>query len=248
MQTVERTLSLLEQLSKTKDGIGINELSNRLDLPLSTTHRILTALKEKGYVSQDPLTKRYSLGVEVLSLAVKLINEMDVVKIAKPVLGDLSTKYGQLVYISVLKNDKVVCVDMVNNARNMKYFVQIGSTMPVYCAASSKAIIAYQNKDLINQIVDNEKFYKFTEKTLDKKEDVLVELSKVVENGYAFCDEEMEDGVQAIAAPIRDREGNVVASVTLMLMGKFQYQCEQLVLDMKAASLDISKLLGYIEY
>ncbi len=247
MQSVERTISLMEQLSKFKDGIGINELSNRLDLPLSTTHRILTALKEKGYVNQDSYSKRYSLGIEVLTLAVRFINELDIVKIAKPILNNLSTKYGQLVYISVIENDKVVCVDMVNNARNMKYFVQIGTTMPAYCAASAKAIVAFQNKDIINGIIEKEKFYKFTKNTFSTKEEVVGELEKVVEIGYAFCDEEMEEGVQAIATPIRDREGKVVASITIMLLGKYQYQSDELVLDMKKASQFISKSLGYIE-
>lgn len=247
MQTVERTLSLLEYLSEFKDGVGVNEISNHLDLPLSTTHRLLTALKNNGYVSQDYLTRRYSLGIGVLTLAVKLLNEMDIVQIAKPMLSELSTKYGQLVYISVLKNNKVICVDMVNNAKNMRYFVQIGTSMPTYCAASAKAVVAYQDEDLINRIIDNEKFHPFTKRTLISKDMVIEELKKVENQGYAICDEEMEEGVQAIATPIRDREGKVVASVTLMLMGKYHYNLEQLVFDMKETSLSISRYLGYIQ-
>ncbi len=247
MQTIDRTFKLLEYLSQAKNDIGINEISNHLDLPLSTTHRMLTALKDRGYVSQDQDTKRYGLGIEVLTLAVKLLNELDIVRIAKPMLSLLSTKYGQLVYLSVLKNNKVVCVDMVNNARNMKYFVQIGTTMPTYCAASAKAIVAYQDLEVMDRVLDRESYHKFTKNTLTSKDMVIQELKKVREKGYAFCDEEMEEGVNAIATPIRDRDGNVIASITMMLMGKYNYDYEQLEYDLKEASLSVSRHLGFIE-
>lgn len=247
MQTIDRISQLLEFLSNHKDGIGINEISEKLDLPLSTTHRMLNGLKKNGYISQDIISKRYKLGVGILSLAIHLLNDMDIIKVGKPIIEDLSTKYGQLIFLSVLENDKVTCVDMVNNAERMRFYVQIGSPMPVHCSASGKSIVAYLDEDQINKFLENESRTIYTSYTKLETYEIKKELSMVKELGYAVCDEEMEVGVMAISTPIRGKYGDVYASITIMLIKQLQYDASQIIQDLKDSADKISKFLGYIE-
>lgn len=247
MQTVDRITTLLEFLSKHKDGVGINEISISLDLPLSSTHRLLNALKKDGYVYQESITKRYKLGIRILSLAINLINNMDIIKISKPIIEKLSTKYGQLVYLSVLEHNKVVCVDMVNNAKRTKFYVQIGASMPIHCAASGKVIGAYLEEEEVDKILNNTNKKQLTTYTKTDNDEIKKELSKVELQGYATCDEEMELGVKALASPVYGRDGSVCASITIMLMKQLEYEEEKIVEDMKNAANKISEFLGYVE-
>lgn len=246
MKSINRIIKLLEFLSKNKESMGIKEISTSLDFPLSTTHRMLNDLKKKGYIYQDDVTKKYRIGLKILSLAVNLLNNIDIVKIAKPIIEDLSTKYKQLVYLSVLENNKVVCVDMVNNAERTKFYVQIGSSMPIHCAASAKAIVAYLEESEIDNILNSFNKIKFTPDTkLDNKE-IKKEFSDIRKTGFAVCDQEMELGVKAFATPIFDRNTNIYASITIMTLKQSQENEKKFIKDLKKASNKISKLLGHI--
>lgn len=247
MQTIHRITKLFEFLSRYKDGLGINEISQSLDFPLSTTHRMLNSLRKDGYVTQDELTKRYKLGVKILSLAINQLNNMDIIKISKPIIEELSTKYGLLVYLSVLENNRIVCIDMVNNAKRTKFYVQIGSPMPLYCAASGKAIGAYLDESGLDDILKQSNIIKFTPYTIVDKDKIKDELNKVKNQGYAICDEEMELGVNAISVPIFGRNDRIHSSITIMLIKHHQHEEDKIIRDLKHAANEISGFLGYVE-
>mgnify|MGYP000856610231 CR=1 FL=1 len=247
MQTIDRVVQLLELLSKYNDGIGINQISETVDLPLSTTHRMLNGLKKDGYVTQDNVSKRYKLGVGILSLAVNMLNNMDIIKITMPFIEDLSTKYGQLMFLSVFENNKIICVDMVNNSSGMKYYVQVGSTMPAYCSASGKIIVAYQDDLQIDKILKSESRTKYTNNTKLDTNEIKRELKMARKLGYAVCNEEMEIGAIALSTPIFNRHGNVFASITIMLVKHLENEEYRIIEDLKEASDKISRCLGYIK-
>lgn len=247
MQTIDRVVTLLELLSKNKAGLGIYLISEEVKLPLGTVHRMLNALKEKGYVSQDQETKKYKLGNEVLTLAFNLLNDLEITKIAKPIMEELSTKHSQLFYLSILENNKTTCVDMVNNSDKMGFYVKIGSVMPAYCASSAKAIVAFLDEVKIDEIIDNAEKKKYTIYTKTYINEIKKDLYRVKENGYAVCDEEMELNVKAISSPIRDRYNKTIASITIVYLKNSQFDEEQLIKDLKSASSKISKLLGASE-
>lgn len=245
MQSIDRIVSILNILKYKSEGIGINEISEISDLPLSTSHRILSSLKKHGYVSQDPITKRYKLGIEILALAVNLLNDTNIINHSRGPIENLSSKYKELVFLSVLENGKVFCMDMINSAEGMKYFVQIGAEMPSYCSASAKAIIAFQDRDIIEMILGGQEFRRFTDKTICKVDKILEDMDVTKKKGYAVCDEEMEYGVRALATPIYDRSGSILASITIMLKSHLIYNEEEIIKDLKSTSRKISKSLGY---
>lgn len=245
MQAVDRVIKLLELLSEYSDGLGINDISERVDLPLSTSHRILKALKKKGYVVQDNITKRYRLGMEILTLAINLLNNIDITKIANPVIEELSTKQGQLIFLSVIEDDNIICVDMANNSRQAKLYVQIGYSMPPYCSAAAKAIVAFLDEEEIDNILDKRDRIKYTQHTKLDTAEIRKELSTIRHLGYAICDEEMYVGVKAFSVPIYRRDGRACASITTMLIDQTEYDEEYIIQDLEYAADKISKSLGY---
>lgn len=246
MQTVDRIVDILNLLSNHKEGMGIKNISTKIALPLSTTHRVLNALKAKNLVMQDTITKRYGLGVGIITIASGLLNDLDLIKIAKPVMERLSTKYGELIFISVFENDKVVCVDMVNNSMGTKYYVKVGTVMPAYCAASAKIIVSQKNLQEINRILDGENRFRYTENTKLDREEILKDILLSKENGYGVCDEEMERGILAISTPLYNMHGDVNSSITIMLKKHMTKDVDIIISDMKMAAAEISKNLGYV--
>jgi len=247
MKIVDRITDILELLSEYKAGLGVKEISINLDLPLSTTHRLLKALMENELIVQDNFSKKYKIGVKILSLSSKILNEMDIVNISRPILDELSTKHKRLFFLSVLEHHRSICVDMVNNSDRMKFYVKLGSYMPAHCSASGKAIIAFLNDEEIEEILKEQEIEKFTNKTLMNTEDIINDLKNVKKLRYAVCDEEMEMGVRALGVPIFGRTGDIKASITVTLMKQFEFHEEEILEDLKIASEKISKMLGYID-
>lgn len=247
MQSVDRIVKILELLSKYKDGVGIKEISESIDLPLSTTHRIISSLKGHGYIEQDNVTKKYKIGVQILSLAIKSLNNMNIIDIVRPIIESLSTQYGQLVFLSIQQNYKTICVDMVNNSEQIRFYVQLGSHMPAHCASSSKAIVAFLDNKDIDYILNTEERKVYTRYTKTETDDIKEEFAQIRKLGYAICDEEMEIGVKSISVPIFGYNRGVRASITIMLLKQFQYDEKQIIKDLKKAAKKISSLLGATE-
>ncbi len=249
MQTVNRIINILELLSKFSNGLMISEISEEVDLPISTTYRILNALKKRGYIAQDSLTKRYRLGMGISTLAIKLLNNNDIVNSARPYMEELSSKWEILVFIAVEENDKAICVSMVNNSNKVKFYVNIGSEMPLYCTSSSQVIFAYKTEKKIDSLLSQGTFSKLTPNTLTDPEDIKKKLCTIRELGYGICNEEMELGVKAISAPIKNRSNQVSASINIIgIKGDESIENETLMIkDLQNAALKISRSIGCID-
>lgn len=249
MQTINRIIDLLELLSQHNNGLMISEISQEINLPISTTHRMLNSLKKRGYISQDALTKRYQLGISILSLAVSVINNNDIVNSARPYMEALSSSCQNLVFLTVEENNKAICVSMVNNSNKVKFYVKIGSEMPVHCAVGAQAIFAYKTDKEIDALLKNKTFTRYTEHTLVEAAPIKEKLAFIKQMGYGICDEEMELGVRAIAVPIKNRFGQISASLTVIGIKYNESKEDQLhiIEDLKRTASQISKTLGYIE-
>lgn len=199
MQLVERIFMVLELLSNKPEGLMITEISKSLDLPVSTTHRLLASLKDNDYVLQDKETSRYRLGLKVVSLAVGYLNNNNVKTVARPFLEDLFNKYEEVIFLTVMENKKSICIDTVNSGDRIKFYVKIGSEMPLNGASAAQAIVAYLEEKEIDEILEKSEFKRYSKNTLTDCLEVKEKLSKIREAGYAVCDEELDDGVIAIS-------------------------------------------------
>lgn len=213
MQHVKRFMNVLETLADSIDGISISELSSRICLAKSTTHRILKSLMNYNMVTQDVETKKYHLGLEVLILGNKALEGISIREIARPYLIKLRDEINETVFLSVLDNKKVVCVEKFDTYKKLRYFVRAGNTMPPHCAASSKAIMAFQSKEVIEEISLKTRFLRYTDLTITKPESLMAEYEEIRMKHYAMCNMEMEDLVIAVAAPIFDWDSKVRSSI-----------------------------------
>jgi DNA-binding IclR family transcriptional regulator len=247
VRLVVRTLDLLERLAEQPDGIGVQRLAQQLGEPPSSVHRLLTALADRGYVLKDGGTRRYRLGHAVLRLSRAHQQRNQLVAIATPHMAALSARTLESVFLAELVGDDVVCVASSESPRPLSFYMRVGQRTPYHAASSARAILAFRPKDQQVAMMTRERLERFTSLTPDTVDLALRHLEVTRERGYAVCDQEMEEGITAMSAPVRAGDGEVIASVTLVapqdrLMEPSREATALLVIEAADA---ISRELGY---
>jgi IclR family KDG regulon transcriptional repressor len=247
VQSVDRALYILELLKEHNDGLGITELANRMDVAKSTVHRLLTSLKNQGYVRQDPLTERYLLGLKLIELGSIVTQSLEIRKIAKPILNQLVQETGETSHLVILEDGEVVYIEKIESPYTIRMYSLIGKRAPVHCTGVGKAIIAYLPEEQVRRIVVQRGLKKFTENTITSLDDLLLHLQEIRANGYSLDREEHESGICCVAAPILNHNGEAVAGVSVagptmrMNEEKLTFCKDRVVFYAR----EISKHLGY---
>ena len=218
MTSIEKSVEILNYLSNAKESVRVSEICSKLLLPKSTVHRILNILLSLSLVSKEKDTSKYRLGLQVLKYANSFNDSFDFREIAKPILKKICKETELTTYLTGWYNGHSICIDSVRPPRiiNTHFSVEINKEMPFHCTSSSKVILAYQPSEEIKRIIYKKPLKKYTPKTIVDPKKLEEHLSKIKENGFAFCNEELEMGVKAVAAPIRNIHGKVIASITVV--------------------------------
>lgn len=248
MIAVERSFEILRSLSAQADGASVTELSEMLDAPASSVHRLLQVLVDEGFVVQEPASRRYALGPGAFELTSSYSQRLSVASISRPHLAWLTENSGETSFVTSLVGTEPVCVAIAECDRPLRLFIDIGQRMPYHAAASARAILAYQDRDEAERRLRAETFESFTHTTPTNAEDVLAMLDGIRRDGFAICAQELDEHVTAVAAPIRNRAGSVRASATVVgpaerLEGERRDDAIRLV---KVAAERISRAWGYV--
>ncbi len=249
VQSVERTFDVLEALATERRPVAISELSQRLGLHISTVHRLLATLIERGYARQDERSGRYSIGGRLLELASGLTEQVDVRMEARPMLERLAAQVGETANLSVRSGDSLVYIDQVQTNRLVRMFTRVGSSAPLYCTGSGKLFLAFSEnyeRDLNRYLLEN-RLEPRTPGTLTTPQALREELRRIRERGYSFDNEEMEEGVVCVAAPVFDRQGQLLAAIsvsgpTSRMLGS---DVARVIEPVQTSATEISTVLGY---
>jgi DNA-binding IclR family transcriptional regulator len=215
VQSVDRTLAILEALANNREPISLTMLSVKLGLNISTVHRLLNTLIIAGFVEQEPNQGHYRLGLKTFEIGNAALYNLDIRSIAKPYLKDLVDRCGETANLSVLNHGDVVYIDQVESPNIVKMFAQPGTRGPAYCTACGKVLLATLTPGEVNQIIKETKFIKYTSSTITDPEILKKEIAKAKQQNYAIDFGELEEGVQCVAAPIRNHEGKTIAAISV---------------------------------
>jgi len=247
IKVLNKSLSILEILLQQGSAMNMTEISKKLDLYPSTTHRILDTLKHWGYVEQEPDNQEYQLGLKVLELGMAKLHQMDLVREATPYLKELVKQCNETVHLGVLEEGEVLYLAKEESSQTIRMISYVGKRAPLHCTALGKVLLAYLPEEEIKKILDKRELPRFTENTITNKRELEKELSKVREQGFALDREENEKDVSCIAAPIRNYQGEVIAALSISspifrIDKKVQNNLKEALIE---TSRKISKRLGY---
>jgi IclR family pca regulon transcriptional regulator len=253
-QSLERGLLILSSFSETRPVLGIADLSRAVDLNRSTTYRYVATLAKLGYLRQDPETRKYSLGPKVVDLGFAAINAMEITLVAGPHLQALADDTGYTVSMAVLDGPDIVYVDRRRSSRagnlDVGLNLHVGSRLPAYCTAMGKVLLAHQPPAALRQLLDRTDLARRGPKTITAREQLMSALARAHRSGVAANDEELTPGLRALAAPVRDRTGTVVAAVGVAVhLTQWNVSIESLTrqLDgqLRCATTEISSRYGH---
>jgi DNA-binding IclR family transcriptional regulator len=207
-------MRLLEIVGKAEGGLTNAEISRALDLATSSCSYVLGELERAGYITRDSETRRYQLGLKLVTLAEGALREIGYRRIAEPALHRLVAETGLTANICVLEGNNVVLVDRVESPAFIRPEVAIGTAFPVNGSAIGKVLLAHLPRSRVLELVDRYGLPRSARKTITSKTRLLAELDIVREQGYAINDEEIADGLRSVGAPIVHPDGAVRAGVS----------------------------------
>lgn len=219
IQVVVRALDVLGSISEAPRGRSLQELNAELGIPLASLHRILASLQQTHHVSRSAVSRRYFPGPATRRL--RQYNGTIGARLVEPPAPVLvaSQQSGETVFLAEMIGDTPICVALAEAVHALRLFVHIGQVMPLHAAASSRAILAYQPQEDVRKLLSETHLTGYTPDTPRTVMAVLEHLSEVRERGYDICQNELDENVWAISAPIISGDGVVRSSVTLAAAG-----------------------------
>jgi DNA-binding IclR family transcriptional regulator len=244
VQSVERAVTILEVLART-GGAGVTELAGELAVHKSTAFRLVSTLEQRGLVEQAEQRGKYRLGVGIVRLAGATAARLDVVQEARPICRKLSADSGETVNIAVLSDRSALYLDQFAGASALQPHNWVGQHIPLHATSNGKVLLSGLTDEEVDRLLPS--LPGFTEATITSAAQLHRELEQVRARGYASAVDELEVGLTALAAPVRDAHGDVVASLsisgpTFRLDGE---RCEAMVPLLITASREISGRLGW---
>ena len=248
VQAVSNALKILEILSTTSK-CGVSELARTLGCQKGTVFRLLSTLKNEGYITQDEESEKYSLTLKLFKIGSNTVNNLDLNNVSLPIITRLSKLSSETIHLCVLENAQLVYLQKIESTHSLKVTMmsRVGQSTPLYCTGVGKVLLAYQNIEKIQRYLRNTKFEKFTAHTIVDPYDLTLELEKVRSSGIAHDNEEHELGVRCVAAPIFNQAGNVIAALSIsgptvrMVSEKLKFMRELV----KNAASEISVKIGF---
>ncbi len=249
VHSLERGLDILEIIARGPQEMALTEVARQSEFSLPTTHRILAALKSRGYVVQNPDSLKYRPTFRLFELGCLVMRKMTVAEEALPVMRRLSAETGECSFLNIVDHDECLCLAKVEGHRAMQVvFLQPGGRIPLHIAAGPKVLLAHLPDDEINRILQGSVRQPMTESTITDRELLWEQIREIRRKGYALSFGEKTEGAASIACPILTAHGALVAgvSITGYALHFGPDKMPLLVEAVRQAARDISRCLGFL--
>ena len=241
IQVIDRSASLLDAIGHYEDPISLKILSADTGLHPSTAFRILGALMEAGFVEKNA-AGHYMLGKKLVRLAAKVKRSVGLREQARDIMEALRDAIGETVNLTVREGDEVIYIERVTSNRMMRVEQVIGSRAPLHVTAVGKLMLAELGDYFIHAYAERTGLKPYTPHTLSTEQDLLNVVHQVKSQGFAYDNEEAEEGVGCIGVLIHDSNKDVVAG--LSISAPIERRKEEWVTLVKDAGRKISERLG----
>ena len=212
-KTLNEAINILDIL-RNHEQLSLTQIADISELNKSSAYRLLTALVDNELVDKDENSKMYRLSLGLLRYRPTLLNNKNLVILAKPYLAEIVAETGESAQLGVpTHRNSIITIDIQNSGGFINLSESIGTEDPLHCTAIGKAYMAFLESHQRNVIIDQIELKRFTSNTIVTKKELLSSLDKIREVGYAFDDHELMEGIRCVASPVLDYISYPIASI-----------------------------------
>lgn len=248
VQSVERALDILSVFSMEHPSLGLSEISRTLGLAKPTAHALINTMKNRGFLDQDPVTKKYCLGIRAFVLGSMFTFTSEIYQKALRKAHEVEAQTGMIVRMGVWDNDAVITIlERTPNFTQITPPRQIGPRLKAYCTALGRVFLSFFPEDVAENYLDSVELIPLTPLTKTSKDEILKDLSENRKRGYVLNNREVSMDHSSLAFPIYNGSGEVAAAISLTGDPERinSEEREKLVRVLSHAAEDISISLGH---
>ncbi len=246
---VLKVFAILQALAEA-DETGVSELSVRLAMPKATVYRFLQTMKTLGYVRQEADSERYGLTMKLYELGTKALQYPQLIEVAKHRMQVLADITGETVHLGQLIESEIIYVHKVDSRHMLGMYSKVGRRAPLHNTAIGKVLMAWEDPERRDLIMQGMDFKRFREKTITTRKGYLAELERTRAQGYGEDREEFDEHIRCLGVPIFDRLNHPVAglSVSFPTFRFDEAKAPSVVALLTDASREISAALGCTDF
>lgn len=247
VQTLDRSLDVLEVLAQAEEALGVTEIGNRISLHKSTVHRILHTLCHRGYVERVKDNERYQLGIKIVELGMRFLNDLEIRKVASPVLNDLAKLLDEVVHLVLPDEGEVVYIDKAESSHVVSMHSKVGRRAPMHCTAVGKALLSTLPEEEVRHILEIKGMTRYTPNTIVEPDALMVYLREVKISKISVEIEENEIGIICLGTPVFDYSGRAIGAISVSGPAERikEKGIERIGQEMKKAGEVISAHMGF---
>lgn len=238
VQSLDRGLAVIRAFGPDRERLSLSEVARATGLTRAAARRFLLTLVKLGYVRSDG--REFSLRPRVLELGYAYLSGLALPEVAEPHLEELSAKLHESSSISVLDGHHIVYVARVPTKRIMTIAISVGTRFPAYAASMGRVLLAGLSPAELEKYLAEATFEAFTDRTVTDPDQLREIVHQVARQGYSIVDQELEEGLRAIAAPIRDSSGAVTAAINVSAHAR-RHSREEMLTQLLPALLETAR-------
>ncbi len=215
LETVDKALKILLLLAEDSREMSISEVSSKTRINKSTTYRILNTFCKNRFVIKNANNRKYRIGLRCLEIGNCILKSLDLRNIARPLLERLRDQTGETVNIITIDDGMGVYVDRVESQHAVQMISSIGTREELHCTGVGKALLAFLPESEIDEVIKQHGLPKKTARTITDPKKLKDHLKEIREQGYSIDNEEAEEGIRCVGAPVFDHNNNVIASISV---------------------------------
>lgn len=215
VRSVDRALDILLCFTREDPARSLTQIAEAITMSKTTVHRLLATLENKRFITRDNATGLYRLGLRFIEMASLVLQDVELHRWAQPYLQRLAKECGETVDLSILDGSHVIYLEVIESPQRVKLAAAVGQRLPACLTASGKALLAFLPEEPVKKII-SENLAATTNHNPVSIPEMMEDLRATAVRGYAISEQEYEEEINAVAAPIFDKDRNPIASIAIV--------------------------------
>jgi IclR family KDG regulon transcriptional repressor len=217
VKSADRVLDIFELFAEVQESMSLTEISRSLNMPASSTYKLLKNMHARGYLETDRHEKMFYLGHKIFEIGTRYVQKTNLAVEFQQVAERIVDEVNESVFLSIRNGDKVLYIGEKQSSHPIRFVSHLGMKLPLHATAMGKVLLSSMNSEEAEQLYSNEELGSLTERTVQHYSELKGQLEQIRNEGLAYSYGEAVQGVRCVAAPIRGSEEQVIAAMSVSI-------------------------------